>query len=655
MNELDRRDFLITLVQGTIVLTAACDAETGSVTDDATDVEHDYVIVGSGAGGGPLAANLARAGFSVLLLEAGEDRGDSVVYQVPALHTRSTEDPSMRWDFFVDHYDDASQAARDDKHTPRGVLYPRAGTLGGCTAHNALITIYPHESDWERIADATGDASFRAANMRKYFEILEHCDYLGKKDDRRGHGFDGWLHTRQPDATLALRDKKILKVITAAAVEVDLAQGGGLLSTLGELTVRSELLALMKRDINSGAPERDATTGIFTIPHAANGPGRNGPREYLLRTKEEGHPLTIRTGALATRVVFEGSAANGDLRATGVEYESGKHLYRADPQASGDGGGATKIARAKREVILSGGTFNTPQLLKLSGIGPRAELEALGIDVLVDLPGVGENLQDRYEVGLVSKLSSDLAILGDCTFDAEGKDDPCVDAWRRGKGPYTSNGGILGIVWKSSDSVPDPDLFVFALPGNFRGYYPGYSDDLLPDDRHLTWAVLKGHTKNTAGSVRLASRDPLDTPRISFRYFHEGTTAAGEDAHDLDAMVAGVELARRIADRTEDLLLFTSFEEEFPGRGVENQEDLRTFVRDQAWGHHASCTCKIGADDDPMAVLDARFRVRGVNDLRVVDASVFPQIPGFFIVVPVYMMSEKATDDILAAAGGKRA
>jgi len=644
MRDFGRRNFLKTTVVTGAAVASGCD-DAASTEQEANETAFEYIVIGSGAGGGPLAANLARAGHKVLLLEAGEDHGDSEVYQVPAFHPQSTEDENMRWDFFVDHWDDPAQAALDSKLTDKGVLYPRAGTLGGCTAHNALITVYPHESDWEYIADITGDDSWRAPNMRRYFEVLEHCDYLGKKDDKTGHGFDGWLHTRQPDSRIALQDKKLLKVVMAAALEVDLEMGGGFLGSLSEVVFNNELFGLMKRDLNSGAPGRDQQVGIYTIPMHANGNKRNGPREFILDTIDQGFPLTLRMGAFVTKLTFE---EQGDkLRATGVEYLEGKHLYRADPNASSGGGGTARKATARAEVIVSCGVFNTPQLLKLSGIGPKDELDALGIDVLIDLPGVGTNMQDRYEVGIVSRMDSDFRVLDGCTIGEPG--DPCLDDWREGKGVYTSNGGTVGIVYRSGPDAPDPDLFVFGLPGDFRGYFPGYSDTLLEDHRSFTWAVLKGHTKNTAGTVTLRSTDPLDTPKIQFKYFDEGTTAGGADTHDLDAMVAGVDLARRIGKRVDDLMLFSSFDEVWPGTAVSTPDDVRDFVRAEAWGHHASCTCKIGADDDPMAVLDSKFVVRGTENLRVVDASSFPRIPGFFIVVPIYMLAEKATDEILSA------
>jgi choline dehydrogenase len=155
--------------------------------------------------------------------------------------------------------------------------------------------------------------------------------------------------------------------------------------------------------------------------------------------------------------------------------------------------------------------------------------------------------------------------------------------------------------------------------------------------------VLKAHTNNRAGRVMLRSADPRDVPDIRFRYFDEGDDADGED---LAAVVAGVRYARSImADLGDDVL-----EEICPGPGVQTDEELARFVRDDAWGHHASCTAAMGPRGDPRAVVDSRFRVHGTRALRVVDASIFPRIPGFFIVTAVYMAAEKASAVILAEA-----
>src|SRR5262245_13774643 len=151
------------------------------------NADYDYVIVGSGAGGGPLAANLARRGFQVLVLEAGgdpcsEDDAGRLMYEVPIFHGLSTEYAPCAWNYFVRHYTDDAQQYKDRKAVIRDgrptVWYPRAGTLGGCTAHNAMITVIPQDGDWNAIAQLTGDDSWGAAHMRSYFERLEDCRYV---------------------------------------------------------------------------------------------------------------------------------------------------------------------------------------------------------------------------------------------------------------------------------------------------------------------------------------------------------------------------------------------------------------------------------------------------------------------------------------------
>ncbi len=168
--------------------------------------------------------------------------------------------------------------------------------------------------------------------------------------------------------------------------------------------------------------------------------------------------------------------------------------------------------------------------------------------------------------------------------------------------------------------------------------------------RRFTWAVLKAHTGNTAGTVPLRSDDPRDAPAVCFSYFAEGADdgppGQGDVDQDLDDVVRGVEIVRELNRRTSDIFV----EEVVPGPAVATREQLRRFVADEAWGHHASCTARIGRSDDPMAVVDTDFRVHGVDRLRVVDASVFPRIPGFFVVLPTYMVSEKASDVILRSA-----
>ncbi|SPO06466.1 related to glucose dehydrogenase/choline dehydrogenase/mandelonitrile lyase (GMC oxidoreductase family) [Cephalotrichum gorgonifer] len=620
---------------------------------------YDYIVVGSGAGGGPLAANLARKGYKVLLLEAGDDQGSNLNQQVPAFHLRSTEDASMRWDYFVKHYADENLAQRDSKMTwetptgslhvgpdppagskAKGILYPRAGTLGGCTAHNAMITICPHDSDWSAIAHVTGDTSWDPNNMRRYFERLERCEYL--RSGTPGHGFNGWLRTDRADLKLALRDSRLLSIIAAAAT----AMGNTILGLIPTKVI--QLLGLLLRDMNSADRRRDMTEGIYQIPLAMADAKRSGPRDFIIDTAK-GFPLEIRVGCLTTRVLFdENSTASDNPKATGVEYLEGKSLYRADPRSGSSTSGDKRRAIASREVILAAGAFGTPQILKLSGIGPKDELQKFGIGIVKDLPGVGTNLQDRYEIPVITEIPHDFSVISECTFGKPG--DPCLEKWSQGRGPYLSNGATVGIVKKSSQADSDPDLFIFGGPSYFRGYFPGYSESATSDKRHFTWAILKAHTHNQDGTVLLKSADPRDVPDINFNYFATTQQEAQGSERDLDAIAEGVAFARRIMDDVIPIVT-GSPEEVLPGRRLASPGQVKEFIRNETWGHHASCTCPIGSDRDPRAVLDSRFRVRGVSNLRVVDASVFPRIPGFFIVVPIYMVSEKATDVILEDAG----
>jgi len=604
----------------------------------APPAEFDYIVVGSGAGGGTVAARLAEAGFSVLVLEAG-GAPQTANYEVPAFHPFATEEESMRWDFYVHHYASAAKEQRDPNYDAReqGFWYPRAGTLGGCTAHNAMILAYPHQADWDELSDLTGDPSWRAAAMRQYFERLENCQYrpldrlkhaLGLNPSR--HGFSGWLQTEKGKPAEAITDDRIRKVIARSAANAVKEFG---------LPSASRLESL--GDPNDWRVVSDGSLGMRYTPLTTRQHQRVGTRERLQAVADRRPKrLWIELNALATRVLIDER-----MRARGVEFLKGERLYEADPQPN-RAAAETRQAIARREVIVCGGAFNTPQLLMLSGIGPNEVLRRVGITPRVPLENVGRNLQDRYEVGVVNRLPGPWEMLEGATYSTT---DPHYRRWKdERKGIYTSNGSVLCVMARSGPDQPSADLFCYAVLTDFRGYTRGYSERIRRSLDCLTWVVLKGHTNNAAGEVTLASANPRARPHVNFNYFEDGS--AGYE-QDLAAVAEGIRLVRRMSS---GLYAELGMREELPGPSLQSDDELRSFARTHAWGHHASSTCRIGPSDRG-GVLSGDFKVHGTEGLRVVDASVFPRTPGLFIASAIYMIAEKAADVIIADAQGSRA
>ncbi len=578
--------------------------------------------------------------------------------------------------------------------------------------------------------------------------------------DKGGHGFKGWAPTNFIDPflikTIAKTDQPFLRAIVEAAIGT-LHQNSRWIAMLKTAALRFRVLQAI--DFNDLNTRRAKPEGVFLIPIGVEGersedeqkePGtgrRFGVREFLLKTRRQ-HPdkLVIKTRVHVTRVLFENEKdEDGKLvpRAIGVECAPGEHLYEASPkqQQAGSERVCYFVRKQRGEVILCGGAFNTPQLLMLSGIGDREHLEEHKITTLtgvsktttatgetswqaeplagsgvINLPGVGANLQDRYEVTVVSELNADLATLDGVSFLPGDNNDPARRQWLQEKsGLYTTNGGTLAVIRRSQAAIDEgwvePDLFTFGAPAAFRGYYWNWSRELFKDkiggeqDLHRlwSWVILKAYTRNHHGLVRLRSASPFDMPEICFDAFNEkaegellvlrpkkaaleevvkkaeeegnAVSSATREAlievteqiklnesriadskRDLEALVDAVAFMRKVNAYNPDQFV----REVQPGTERQDSTDeMREWVRGQAWGHHASCTCRIGSDPwrrdvkelrDECAVLDSRFQVHGVRGLRVVDASVFPKIPGYFILAPIFMVSEKAADTLLQDA-----
>ncbi|MAD84999.1 MAG: hypothetical protein CL912_18730 [Deltaproteobacteria bacterium] len=443
--------------------------------------------------------------------------------------------------------------------------------------------------------------------MIDVFTRIEKNNYLPKGTP--GHGFNGYFQTNLAKPT-SLQNPG-LSVMQAVASSLSLDP--------------SKVLQMVSNDSNFLDPTRDKQVGIWGLPsHTKSNGQRFSSRDYIVDTINAGFPLTLSMNSLATKVLFGNSTACGSKpRATGVAYLQGKSIYAADPRFSASNKGVSKTATARKEVIVSGGAFNSPQILMLSGIGPADQLNKFNIPVLVDSPGVGNNMQDNQEVPVVGITKQ--------------------------SGSGTPGGCVL---LKTKHAMYDErDMFTFQGPFVFRGFWPSnQSNTALPNDRAGSYGIstVKMHPQNKLGTVKLLSANPQDMPEIHFNLFKEGRET------DMGAMKDTIAWARKVhAAVKAPVGPLTSTEP--PCKGSPDAdgscgEDDEDWILGQTFGHHPTSTCAIGGENDKNAVLDSRFRVRGVGGLRVVDASVFPRIPGAFPVVATYMVSGKATDVLLEDA-----
>lgn len=368
---------------------------------------------------------------------------------MPGYQAAVTQDPQIAWDIYVNHYQDQDRARRDSKYVEgKGILYPRAGTLGGCVSHNALIWITPHASDWDNIASITGDSSWSSTNMQKYLKRVYE-----------------WQPTGPTDPAILLSDTMLVQHLAGGAAVMGLGPD--------PLAAATGLAGTLLVDPNN-TPGRDSLEGFYQIPLIQRGGARVSVRDFIVDTKNSGFPLTIRTNCHVTKVTFD--TTGSQPKATGVEFLDGRHLYKASPLSGGRG--TPGSARARKEVILAGGSYNTIQTLKLSGVGPANELNRFGISVIKDAPGLGKNMQDRYEIPVTAVHPNDFPILDGCTFDAKPQDE-CYTQWRTNpsvlglRGAYGSN-GLAATMAVNSDFADDSniDLFIFGGPVNFTGYFP---------------------------------------------------------------------------------------------------------------------------------------------------------------------------------------
>lgn len=479
---------------------------------------------------------------------------------------------------------------------------------------------------------------------------LEHNQYLSR--DTPGHGFEGYLKTIMGNGSVFLSSPEATMMFKAMANESGQDP--------------ADLPKLLNTDANALNPRRDHMTGLFGLPFHANSTwGRYSSRDRVLDTMravdEHGkkkYPLDLRLNSYASEVIFDTPEGTLLPRAIGIKYLEGKSIYQGDLRYNSSNRAIPHRVYARREVILSGGAFNTPQLLLLSGVGPAADLEALNISVVADLPGVGHNMQDHNEIAVIGETAKNFVFdaassfpRSQCTYGAPN--DPCYELFLQGTGPYTQPGlnADLTFLKTNYSATGERDIAIFSGPFAFRGLWPATPGQSWHDPAN-TWGMhgVHMHGSNRAGFLKLRSSDPTELPEINFRHFSDINSQ-----NDLEAMKDFVSWGRRVFNAVKEPVSPVNITWP-PCQGtavadgscsVETSDE--DFIRQNTFGHHVTSTCSIGPATDRYAVLDSKFRVHGVMGLRVVDASAFPRSPGAFPVLATFMLSEKATEAILSS------
>ncbi|GAB7029961.1 GMC family oxidoreductase N-terminal domain-containing protein [Streptomyces sp. NPDC021749] len=511
--------------------------------------EFDYVVVGGGTAGAVVAARLSEdPAVTVCLLEAGpSDVDDDNILRLD--RWMGLLESGYDWDYPVEPQENGNSFMR----------HARAKVLGGCSSHNSCIAFWAPAEDLDEWA-VLGCAGWHSRDTFPLFTRLESNDAPGDH-----HGRTGPVTLR----TVPPRDPCGVALLEACAAS-------GIPTTpfnTGQTVVRG--------------------ANWFQINCRPDGTRASSSVSYLHPVMGTRRNLDVRTGLQAKRLTFD-----PDRRCTGVDYLA-PDLIR------------THGVRARREVIVSCGAIDTPKLLMLSGIGPADHLRDVGVDVLLDCPGVGANLQDHPE--------------GVIMWEAK---QPMVTS--------STQWWEIGIFVDTEPGLDRPDLMFHygSVPFDLNTYRRGY-----PTSENAFCLTPNVTRARSLGTVRLRTRDFRDKPRVDPRYFtHE---------HDVRVMLHGLRLAREIVAQAP--MADWAGPELAPGPSAQSDDELLDYIRaTHNTVYHPACTVHMGAPDDPAAPLDPELQVKGVTGLRVADGSAMPFLPAVNPCITTMMIGEKCADMIRA-------